>query len=204
MFDCVVYTIPSMPPREEAPTPSSACNADANHCCLPDGRVVVPGGCQPVNRAGEHAHVRRGDDGQCVQIECLVRCLPATALIATPSGPVAVAQLREGDSVYTIDRGERVARPLLRVESVPLQAPHTLLTVTLADGRTTRASAGHPASDDRALGSMRVGDTLDGARIVGIEVVPYDGAATWDLLPASDTGAYFADGVLLGSTLRPN
>ena len=39
---------------------------------------------------------------------------------------------------------------------------------------------------------MRLGDKL---------LVTYEGRATFDLLPSGPTGDYFADGVLLGSTL---
>jgi hypothetical protein len=45
-----------------------------------------------------------------------------------------------------------------------------------------------------------VGATIDGAIVVARRVSTYRGA-TWDLLPAGDTGHYWADGVLLGSTL---
>ncbi|MDF1566010.1 MAG: hypothetical protein P1V51_23450 [Deltaproteobacteria bacterium] len=44
---------------------------------------------------------------------------------------------------------------------------------------------------------------LDGARIVELREAAFEGEATWDLLPAGPTGAYFADGVLVGSTLAP-
>lgn len=39
------------------------------------------------------------------------------------------------------------------------------------------------------------------AGVFGVEIVTYNGEKTYDLLPASDTGFYWADGVLLGSTL---
>jgi hypothetical protein len=43
---------------------------------------------------------------------------------------------------------------------------------------------------------------VDGAAIVSIELVAYSGHATYDLLPAGDTGVYWADGVPLGTTLQ--
>jgi hypothetical protein len=39
--------------------------------------------------------------------------------------------------------------------------------------------------------------------VVFLEDVPYEGSATYDLLPSGDTGLYWADGILLGSTLNP-
>ena len=44
---------------------------------------------------------------------------------------------------------------------------------------------------------------FDGARIVGVTRVPYTHAFTYDVLPRSSTGAYFAAGALIGSTLTP-
>jgi hypothetical protein len=43
---------------------------------------------------------------------------------------------------------------------------------------------------------------LDGALIISITSEPYHADRTYDLLPAGSTGTYWADGVLLGSTLR--
>jgi len=64
-------------------------------------------------------------------------------------------------------------------------------------------SPGHPTADGRRVGDLETGDLLDGARLVGLEVVPYAHSATYDLLPSGDTGLYWADGILLGSTLDP-
>jgi len=46
------------------------------------------------------------------------------------------------------------------------------------------------------------GDRYDGAVVIGVDLIPYAGGATFDVLPAGATGAYWANGVLLGSTLR--
>jgi hypothetical protein len=43
---------------------------------------------------------------------------------------------------------------------------------------------------------------LDGAHIASVDRVAYAGGATYDILPAGATGTYWANGVLLGSTLR--
>jgi hypothetical protein len=52
------------------------------------------------------------------------------------------------------------------------------------------------------VGDLRPGDAFDGSRVVGATPVPYGGSVTYDLLPSGPTGTYFADGVLLASTLR--
>ena len=78
-----------------------------------------------------------------------------------------------------------------------------MVHLTLADGRQLWASPGHQTADGRPLGSLSVGDVVDGSRVSGWERVPYAGDRTYDLLPAGPTGFYWANGVLLRSTLSP-
>lgn len=129
-------------------------------------------------------------------------CLAVGTLIDTPRGAVRVEDLKVGDQVWTLnDAGERVAARILRMASVRVPATHQIVHVTLNDGRELWASQGHPTADGQALGDLKVGDTLDGVRIVHIDQVPYSGTATFDILPSGDTGFYWANGILLGSTL---
>lgn len=131
------------------------------------------------------------------------RCLPPEAQIATPTGAIAVSALTPGTLVWSTDAdGRRVAVPVVRVGSLPTPPAHTLLVVSLADGRTVTASPEHPIADGRPLAALAPGDLLDGARIVAIEVRAHGDRHTFDLLPAGPTRAYWADGVLLTSTLR--
>jgi hypothetical protein len=74
--------------------------------------------------------------------------------------------------------------------------------VTLADGTELRISAPHPTADGRTFGALHAGDSLDGRPVVSAELVPYAEPFTYDILPDSDTGTYFAGGALIGSTLR--
>jgi hypothetical protein len=130
-------------------------------------------------------------------------CLARGTRIATPNGEVAVERLAVGDLVWTIDKsGERVIAALLSVGSTPVPATHQVVHLALSDGRTVDVSPGHPTADGRRVGDLRSGEAFDGAVIVGVDRVSYRGGATFDVLPAGATGAYFADGVLLGSTLR--
>jgi hypothetical protein len=76
-----------------------------------------------------------------------------------------------------------------------------ILRLTLSDGRVVEASPGHPTVTGRPVGDLVPGDLLDGSWVTTIEKRPYSGA-TWDLIPAGSTGAYWANEVLLGSTLR--
>ncbi len=127
-------------------------------------------------------------------------CLAATTRIATPHGPILVSDLRAGMLVWTVDAGKRVAAPIAIVRYTPAPFGHRVIRVVLADGRAVVASPGHPTGDGRRVGELNPGDLLDGSRVAMINVLPYSGD-TWDLLPLSSTGTYWADGVLLGSTL---
>ena len=194
---------PAAPPdAAPAPAPASACRADAKHCCTPDGRLVVPGGCQPSYPGHVQPATNRGPDGRCVPIECHLKCLPGDALVRTPAGERAVATLAVGDPVFTAgcDGRPRLAA-IERVSRTSVYSAATVVSLTLADGRRVRASAGHPLATGARLDTLGVGASLDGSRVVGRELVPLAGGATYDLLPTGPTGTYWADGVLLGSTL---
>ena len=129
-------------------------------------------------------------------------CLAAGTLIDTPRGAVAVENLRIGDPIWTMNEaGERVAERIERLGSMKVPATHHVIHLTLSDGRELYGSSGHPTAERQALGDFNVGNSLDGARVTLIERLPYDGIATYDLLPSGDTGFYWANGILLGSTL---
>ena len=107
-----------------------------------------------------------------------------------------------GDQVWTMNKaGERVAGKILKLGNVRVPSTHQVVHVTLSDGRELWASPGHPTADGRRLGDLKAGELLDGARVVLVERLPYQGAVTYDLLPAGDTGFYWANGILMGSTL---
>jgi hypothetical protein len=129
-------------------------------------------------------------------------CLAAATLIATPAGPVRVTELRLGDPVWTAAAdGTRLAATVTALGSVAFPLGHNAIRVTLFDNRSVTASAGHPTADGRSVGQLRRGDRLDGATVVSAEPVHLSDGATYDLLPSGPTGEYWADGVLLGSTL---
>jgi hypothetical protein len=76
-----------------------------------------------------------------------------------------------------------------------------MVELVLAHGETLRLSPGHPTADGRRFGDLAPGDLVDGVRVVGVHLVDYGERFTYDILPASDSGAYFAGGTLVGSTL---
>jgi hypothetical protein len=129
-------------------------------------------------------------------------CLAAATLIATPSGPVPVTDIKPGMLVWTASpAGKQVAAPVLEIGSTPVPAGHLMVHLALADGRALLASPGHRAADGRPIGALAVGDRLDGSTVNTWELVQYGGDRTYDLLPAGPTGSYWADGILLSSTL---
>ena len=120
--------------------------------------------------------------------------------IATPTGNRAIASLREGDLVYSMDRGKMRAVAIRMVQRV--EAPnHTVVRSTLASGVVLEISPRHPLADGRTFGDLRAGHHLDGVFVAAVERVAYTHSHTYDILPDSDTGTYFAGGVLIASTI---
>jgi hypothetical protein len=129
-------------------------------------------------------------------------CLAKGTLIDTPSGQIAVELIQPGMVVWTEDySGNRIAATVLKSSSTPVPDSFQVVRITLSDGRTVTASPGHSTADLRGLGQYSVGDIIDGATVISIERISYASGATYDLLPSGDTGFYWANGILLGSTL---
>jgi hypothetical protein len=129
-------------------------------------------------------------------------CLAAHTLIDTPQGAVAVEDLRAGEAVWTADAtGTRRSATILETVRVLVPADYQIVHVVLNDGRELWASAGHPLPDGRTLSDLNPGDRVDGASVARVERTAYYQPATFDLLPSGSTGFYWANGILLGSTL---
>jgi len=129
-------------------------------------------------------------------------CLAAGTLIATPQGDLRVTDLKPGMLVWTAaGDGTRIVAPVVQVGSTPVPSSHVMVHLALADGRELLASPGHPTTDGRPLGSLAVGEALDGSLTMMWELVPYRDGRTYDLLPAGPTGTYWANGIALSSTL---
>jgi hypothetical protein len=135
----------------------------------------------------------------CGNCRCL--CAASWSPVATPNGPRRIADLRVGDPVFTVDHGERVVAPIIRVNRRPV-SHHAVVRVTLASGTVVEMSGGHPTAEGSRFDLLSVGGRLGPAEIVSLETVRYDEPATYDILPASDTGTYFVGDAQVGSTLR--
>lgn len=129
-------------------------------------------------------------------------CLAAGTLIDTPTGLIPIQNLRVGTLVWTVDRdGMRAAKPVIQVGKTVVPSTHQVVHLVLEDGREVWVSPGHPTADGRSVGQLQPGDVLDGGLILSVDRVRYGGYATYDLLPAGETGFYWANDILLASTL---
>lgn len=191
-----VCDTPDVCPMTAAPLPPKCCGAE---CCLtPFLCCIVPGpigeqvGCfDPSDTEGT---CPRG----CLDCDCAAPDTP----IATPGGDRAIAELLPGDLVYSVDHGAVVVVPIRAVHRRPVTGVHRVPRVTLANGAVLEISGAHPTGDDRIFADLRAGDDLGGVRVIRVEPgAPYHHAFTHDILPDSSTGAYFAAGALVGSTL---
>jgi hypothetical protein len=130
-------------------------------------------------------------------------CLAAATLISTPNGDVRVTEIKVGMMVWTASAdGRRMAEPVREIGSTLVPPTHLMVHLVLADGRELLASPGHRTADGRALGSLARGDSLDGSTVITWELVPYAGDRTYDILPAGPTGEYWANGILLSTTIQ--
>ena len=127
-------------------------------------------------------------------------CASPDTPIATADGERAIASLHVGDRVLSVDHGRVVDVPIVEIHRNPARNHH-VVRVELTNGSVLEISAPHPTADGRTFGDLRDNDTLGGVRIERVTVVPYTSAFTYDILPASDSGTYYAGGVLIGSTL---
>jgi hypothetical protein len=128
-------------------------------------------------------------------------CAAPDTPISTPRGEVPIATLRPGDLVFSKGPNGVVVVPVLRVNRAAV-SHHFMARLTLETGAVLELSPRHPTADGREIGSLNVGERLDGVRIMAVERVPYDKPYTYDILADSPSGAYFAGGALIGSTLR--
>jgi len=129
-------------------------------------------------------------------------CLPGNSSISTPNGFILIKDLRVGDYVWTVDRfGRRVKTVTVKKAKKIVSKNHKVTHIVLKDGRELFVSLGHPTIDYKQIGSLVRGDDLDMSCVASIKVIPYKGKYTYDILPYGETGGYWANSILIGSTL---
>lgn len=137
-----------------------------------------------------------------VRIVCPI-CLATDTLIDTPNGPVKVQDMKKGMAVWTTDKsGARVEGVVLKSVKNPVPETHMVVHLILGDGRELYVSPGHPLLSGRPIGTLSAGEAVDGSTVKSAEWLPYKQPYTYDLLPSGDTGAYWANDILLISTIE--
>lgn len=130
-------------------------------------------------------------------------CLAKHTLIETPQGAVAVEDLQIGAPVWTVAApGLRVVGVVEKISKTAVPPDHKMVQLVLKDGRTLLVSPGHPTIDGRTVRDLAVGDIYDGSQVSSVERVSYGEGYTYDLLPSGETRFYFANGILVDSTLH--
>lgn len=193
------YVGRTAPNCEFAPCPTTVSPPSTSGSCTSDSDCAKGYSCidaSPVIREGTQ-NLRCWKDGTPTPI-----CLSGETRIATPKGEVFVKNIRAGDMVWSMnDRGEKIAVPVLISSHTNAPVDHRVIHLRLYDGRELFASPGHSIAGGRTLGSLLLGDVVSGSVVVGASLVAYDEAYTYDILPDSASGAYWANGILLESTL---
>jgi hypothetical protein len=198
-------TLPSpVPGPGPAPSPTPITCGGAYGSC--------PRGYQCVQDCGPPV-VREGDappgyhcltDAEAAKPRMCPICLAADTKIATPDGDKPVTDLKAGMQVWTLSAdGSRVSAPIVNIGNTPTSAGQSIVNLTLEDRRNVSVSSGHPLIEGGTVADLKAGDPYDGSTVRSIESVPYESEATYDLLPEGATGAYWANGILLRSTLGP-
>ena len=130
-------------------------------------------------------------------------CLSANSVIRTPTGDVNVKDIKDGMTVWsTNSNGIIIKSKVIKINNVFVGDTHKVIDLQLDDGRELFVSPNHPTYDGRAIAGLKVGETYDGSTVKSIELVQYKYQFTYDILPDSQTGNYWANGILVGSTLK--
>ena len=182
------------PPCNATCTGSTCCGTE---CCTEDQICCDPQG--PISNGPRC--LTPTATGTC-PMGCAPLCICASpdTPIATPDGERAIASLRVGDLVYSVDGDAMKVVPIVRIRQTTV-ARHHVMRVQLATGVSLEISGGHPTADGRSFADLRAGSMLDGVPVISAEKVPYAYPSTFDILPGSSTGTYFAGGALIGSTI---
>jgi hypothetical protein len=125
------------------------------------------------------------------------KCNSPDTLITTPGGSVPVKDLKPGDLVMSDGKAVKILK-VCKVRAIN----HKACRVVFDDGTVLIISPGHPLADGRIIGALKAGDNIGGRQAVKNEVISYQYDYTYDLLPDSNSGAYIANGIRVGSTLK--
>lgn len=131
-------------------------------------------------------------------------CLSPHTLISTPKGQVMVKDLKVGDNVYTQTKaGRRITVPILEKSKVRVTKVHKMVSLCFSNESDLIVSPDHPTIGVKKIRELFPDETYDQTKVTSVSLINYDHNYTFDILPDGDTGYYWANNVLLGSTLSP-
>ncbi|KKQ36363.1 MAG: hypothetical protein US54_C0071G0005 [Candidatus Roizmanbacteria bacterium GW2011_GWA2_37_7] len=106
--------------------------------------------------------------------------------------------------IYSLDRyGRKIIQPIIKLSKIYVNYNHKVNHLILEDGRNIWVSPLHPSYYFSLVKNLKKGDFYDGAKIITNKIVRYGDKYTYDLLPKGETGYYWANRILLASTLLP-
>ena len=140
-------------------------------------------------------------DGTCPRGCKLCVCANPATPIETPDGARPISELKVGDLVYSVEHDTIVPSPIVEIRRRPAKG-HVVPQVAFSNGQIVQISGQHPTADGRTFAQLQAGDMLGSLSVTSVEWVTYEQPYTYDILPATDTGYYFAAGAMIGSTLK--
>lgn len=222
----------STPSPYTNPPPEGGCNTDADcpagAFCEQVQCITAPCNKQCISRSPivNNCGVDPDKDGNCppgcvnygVPLGCITQkefddcekskygcpiCLSSSTSIETEKGSVNVKQLKVGMNVWTVNNnGKKELQPIIKLSTMNSGNNHRVSRISLDDGRTIDVSPNHPTIDNKTAGQLKPGDLYDGSIVQTNKRILYAYEKTYDLLPDGSTGYYFANGILMGSTLK--
>ncbi len=182
---------------------SGECGGPSGKSC-PTGYVCEEGCGPPVARVG--------NDKQswiCVVKEAAGKprncpiCLASNTMISTPNGETNVRNITVGTFVWSVDgKGNKIVSKVIKIGNSLVPTNHEVFHLVLSDQRQVWVSPNHSTTTNKTVQDLIIGERYDGARIVSKDLRPYWDTRTYDILPDSVTGFYFANDVPMGSTLK--
>lgn len=128
-------------------------------------------------------------------------CLSPDTRIRTVGVQKRIADIREGDLVFSFNKEEKKVVKVIKTSKAEVKN-FKILKVTFNDGSVLQISPGHPTHDGRLFKNLMLGDLVDNRMVTEIKQIPYTYKYTYDILPDSESGCYYANGILVGSTLK--
>ncbi|EKD32941.1 MAG: hypothetical protein ACD_76C00109G0004 [uncultured bacterium] len=188
-------------PSQVSPPISLDCSGSGDSC--PSGYTCIQKCGPPVARENDPPPGYYCELNEIANkpIMCPI-CLASNTNISTPDGKANIKDIKVGMSVWSVNAvGEQVASKVIYISHSDAPKTHKVVHMILSDSREVWVSQNHPTANGLLVGDLRFGDKYDGATIRSVNIESYWDNKTYDLLSDSETGFYWANDILLGSTL---